>query len=136
MFGKLSWDAVPFHEPIVMITIAMIALGGLALVGGITYFKKWTYLWTEWLTSVDHKKIGVMYIVVAMVMLLRGFADAIMMRTQLAMATEGAPGYLPPEHYDQIFTAHGVIMIIFMAMPFFTGLMNLAVPLQIGRAHV
>ncbi|CRM00803.1 MULTISPECIES: cytochrome o ubiquinol oxidase subunit I [Pseudomonas] len=136
MFGKLSWDAVPFHEPIVMITIAMIALGGLALFAGITYFKKWTYLWTEWLTSVDHKKIGVMYIIVAMVMLLRGFADAIMMRTQLAMATEGSPGYLPPEHYDQIFTAHGVIMIIFMAMPFFTGLMNLAVPLQIGARDV
>ena len=91
MFGKLSWEAVPFHEPIVMVTIAMIALGGLALFAGITYFKKWTYLWTEWLTSVDHKKIGVMYIVVAMVMLLRGFADAIMMRTQLAMATEGSP---------------------------------------------
>ena len=136
MFGKLSWEAVPFHEPIVMVTIAMIALGGLALFAAITYFKKWTYLWTEWLTSVDHKKIGVMYIIVAMVMLLRGFADAIMMRTQLAMATEGSPGYLPPEHYDQIFTAHGVIMIIFMAMPFFTGLMNLAVPLQIGARDV
>jgi cytochrome o ubiquinol oxidase subunit 1 len=68
MFGKLSWEAVPFHEPIVMITIAMIALGGLALFAAITYFKKWTYLWTEWLTSVDHKKIGVMYIIVAMVM--------------------------------------------------------------------
>lgn len=90
----------------------------------------------QWLTSVDHKKIGVMYVIVAMVMLLRGFADAIMMRTQLAMATEGSPGYLPPEHYDQIFTAHGVIMIIFMAMPFFTGLMNLALPLQIGARDV
>ena len=77
MFGKLSWEAVPFHEPIVMVTIAMIALGGLALFAAITYFKKWTYLWTEWLTSVDHKKIGVMYIIVAMVMLLRGFADAL-----------------------------------------------------------
>ena len=136
MFGKLSLDAIPYHEPIVMVTIAMIALGGLALVAAITYFRKWTYLWTEWLTSVDHKKIGVMYIIVAMIMLLRGFADAIMMRTQLAMATEGSPGYLPPEHYDQIFTAHGVIMIIFMAMPFFTGLMNLAVPLQIGARDV
>src|SRR5471030_2078253 len=136
MFGKLSWDAVPFHEPIVMVTIAMIAPGGLALFAGITYFKKWTYLWTEWLTSVDHKKIGVMYVIVAMVMLLRGFSDAIMMRSQLALATEGSPGYLPPEHYDQIFTAHGVIMIIFMAMPFFTGLMNLAVPLQIGARDV
>ena len=136
MFGKLSLEAIPYHEPIVMVTLAMIALGGIAVVGAITYFRKWTYLWTEWLTSVDHKKIGVMYIIVAMVMLLRGFADAIMMRTQLAMATGGAEGYLPPEHYDQIFTAHGVIMIIFMAMPFFTGLMNLAVPLQIGARDV
>ncbi|QBF25232.1 cytochrome o ubiquinol oxidase subunit I [Pseudomonas tructae] len=136
MFGKLSLDAIPYHEPIVMVTIAMIALGGLALIGAITYFKKWTYLWSEWLTSVDHKKIGVMYIIVAMIMLLRGFADAIMMRTQLAMATGGSEGYLPPEHYDQIFTAHGVIMIIFMAMPFFTGLMNLALPLQIGARDV
>ncbi|MGA9222982.1 MAG: cbb3-type cytochrome c oxidase subunit I, partial [Pseudomonas graminis] len=136
MFGKLSLDAIPFHEPIVMITVAMIAIGGAALLGLITYFKKWTYLYTEWLTSVDHKKIGVMYIIIAMVMLLRGFADAVLMRSQLAMATEGSPGYLPPEHYDQIFTAHGVIMIIFMAMPFFTGLMNIVVPLQIGARDV
>ncbi|MHB2079613.1 cytochrome o ubiquinol oxidase subunit I [Pseudomonas asiatica] len=136
MFGKLSLEAIPYHEPIVMVTLAMIALGGIAVVGAITYFRKWTYLWSEWLTTVDHKKIGVMYIIVAMVMLLRGFADAIMMRTQLAAATGGSEGYLPPEHYDQIFTAHGVIMIIFMAMPFFTGLMNLAVPLQIGARDV
>ncbi|KQQ50655.1 cytochrome o ubiquinol oxidase subunit I [Pseudomonas sp. Leaf127] len=136
MLGKLSLESVPFHEPIVMVTLAMIALGGLAVVGAITYFKKWNYLWTEWLTSVDHKKIGVMYIIVAMVMLLRGFADAIMMRTQLAMAQNGAEGFLPPEHYDQIFTAHGVIMIIFMAMPFFTGLMNIVLPLQIGARDV
>ena len=136
MFGKLSLDAIPYHEPIVMITLAMIALGGIALVAAISYFKKWTYLWTEWLTSVDHKKIGVMYIIVAMVMLLRGFADAVMMRTQLALAQNGSEGYLPPEHYDQIFTAHGVIMIIFMAMPFFTGLMNIVVPLQIGARDV
>ncbi|MGB8972473.1 MAG: cbb3-type cytochrome c oxidase subunit I, partial [Pseudomonas capeferrum] len=136
MFGKLSLEAIPYHEPIVMVTLAMIALGGIAVVGLVTYFRKWTYLWTEWLTTVDHKKIGVMYIIVAMIMLLRGFADAIMMRTQLAAATGGSEGYLPPEHYDQIFTAHGVIMIIFMAMPFFTGLMNLAVPLQIGARDV
>jgi len=136
MFGKLSLEAIPYHEPIVMVTLAMIALGGIAVVGLITYFRKWTYLWTEWLTTVDHKKIGVMYIIVAMIMLIRGFADAIMMRTQLAVATGGDTGYLPPEHYDQIFTAHGVIMIIFMAMPFFTGLMNLAVPLQIGARDV
>ena len=136
MFGKLTLDAVPFHVPIVMITLSVVALLGISLVAAITYFKKWNYLWSEWLTSVDHKKIGVMYIVVAMIMLLRGFADAIMMRSQLALATNGSEGYLPPEHYDQIFTAHGVIMIIFMAMPFFTGLMNIVLPLQIGARDV
>ena len=74
MFGKLSLEAIPYHEPIVMVTLAMIALGGIAVVGLITYFRKWTYLWSEWLTTVDHKKIGVMYIIVALIMLLRGFA--------------------------------------------------------------
>lgn len=102
MFGKLSLDAVPFHEPIVMVTIAGIILGGLALVGLITYFGKWTYLWKEWLTSVDHKRLGIMYIIVAIVMLLRGFADAIMMRSQQALASAGEAGFLPPHHYDQI----------------------------------
>ncbi|SPX11621.1 cytochrome o ubiquinol oxidase subunit I [Escherichia coli] len=92
MFGKLSLDAVPFHEPIVMVTIAGIILGGLALVGLITYFGKWTYLWKEWLTSVDHKRLGIMYIIVAIVMLLRGFADAIMMRSQQALASAGRSG--------------------------------------------
>ena len=95
MFGKLSLDAVPFHEPIVMVTIAGIILGGLALVGLITYFGKWTYLWKEWLTSVDHKRLGIMYIIVAIVMLLRGFADAIMMRSQQALASAGEAGFLP-----------------------------------------
>ncbi|MFX8156604.1 cbb3-type cytochrome c oxidase subunit I, partial [Acinetobacter baumannii] len=104
--------------------------------GLITYLKKWSYLWNEWITSVDHKKIGVMYCILAIVMLLRGFADAIMMRSQLAVASGGGAGYLPPEHYDQIFTAHGVIMIFFMAMPLMTGLINLIVPLQIGARDV
>lgn len=136
MFGKLTLEAIPFHVPIVMVTITAIILMGTGLLAGITYFRKWGYLWTEWLTSVDHKKIGVMYIIVALVMMLRGFADAIMMRSQLALAHGGSEGYLPPEHYDQIFTAHGVIMIFFMAMPFMTGLMNIAVPLQIGARDV
>ena len=136
MFGKLTLDAVPYHEPIIMITLTAVALMGLAVAGGLTYFKKWNYLWTEWLTSVDHKKIGIMYILVALVMLLRGFADAIMMRGQLAVASGGAEGFLPPHHYDQIFTAHGVIMIFFMAMPFMVGLMNIVVPLQIGARDV
>ncbi len=136
MFGKLTLSAVPYHEPIVMVTLAVVALLGLGVFGAITYYRKWTYLWTEWLTSVDHKKIGVMYIIVALIMLLRGFADAIMMRGQLALAEGANHGYLPPHHYDQIFTAHGVIMIFFVAMPFMIGLMNLVVPLQIGARDV
>ncbi|ARU89331.1 cytochrome o ubiquinol oxidase subunit I [Pseudomonas sp. M30-35] len=136
MFGLLTLDAVPLHTPIIMGTLGIVALLGLAIVAALTYYGKWSYLWTEWLTSVDHKKIGVMYILVAMIMLLRGFADAIMMRGQLAMAEGANHGFLPPEHYDQIFTAHGVIMIIFMAMPFMIGLMNIAVPLQIGARDV
>jgi cytochrome o ubiquinol oxidase subunit 1 len=135
MFGKLSLDSIPYHEPIIMVTAAGIALGGALVLGLITYFGKWRYLWTEWLTSVDHKKLGVMYIVVALIMLFRGFADAIMMRTQLALSYN-APGFLPPHHYDQIFTAHGVIMIFFMAMAFMVGLMNIIVPLQIGARDV
>ncbi|WP_213993340.1 cytochrome o ubiquinol oxidase subunit I [Sodalis sp. dw_96] len=136
MFGLLTLDSVPYHEPIIMITVAAIVVLGLALLATITYFGKWQYLWSEWFTSVDHKKIGVMYMIVAFVMLLRGFADAIMMRSQQALASAGEAGFLPPHHYDQVVTAHGVIMIIFMATPFVVGLMNLAVPLQIGARDV
>ena len=136
LLGKLSLDVVPYHEPIIMVTLAAIAVGGLALLAILTKYKAWGMLWNNWITSVDHKRLGIMYIVVAMIMLVRGFADAIMMRTQLALATNGATGYLPPEHYDQIFSAHGVIMIIFMAMPFMIGLMNIVVPLQIGARDV
>ncbi|TPE53322.1 cytochrome o ubiquinol oxidase subunit I [Maribrevibacterium harenarium] len=133
--GKLSWDALPY-DPIVIGTLTVVAIGGAFLFALITKMKKWGWLWREWLTSVDHKRLGIMYIILAFVMLIRGFADAIMMRTQLALATNGSEGYLPPDHYDQIFTAHGVIMIIFVAMPFMTGLMNLIVPLQIGARDV
>ncbi|WP_066097429.1 cytochrome o ubiquinol oxidase subunit I [Xanthomonas massiliensis] len=136
MLGKLTIEAVPYHEPIIMGTLAAVILGGVAVLGLITYFKKWGYLWNEWFTSVDHKKIGIMYLVVAFVMLLRGFADAIMMRAQQAIAAGGAEGYLPPHHYDQIFTAHGVIMIFFVAMALVTGLMNIVLPLQIGARDV
>ena len=116
LFGRLTWDAIPFHEPILLATFAVVALGGVAVLGLLTYYKAWGYLWREWLTSVDHKKIGVMYIILAIVMLLRGFADALMMRAQQAIAFGDHAGYLPPHHYDQIFTAHGVIMIFFVAM--------------------
>ncbi|MFM0044189.1 cytochrome o ubiquinol oxidase subunit I [Paraburkholderia sediminicola] len=135
MFGKLTLDAIPYHEPIIVGAGVFMALVGLAVLGTITYLGKWRYLWTEWLTSVDHKKLGIMYIIVAMIMLLRGFSDAIMMRLQQALGYM-SPGYLPPHHYDQVFTAHGVIMIFFMAMAFMIGLMNLIVPLQIGARDV
>ncbi|SKD01790.1 cytochrome bo3 quinol oxidase subunit 1 apoprotein [Burkholderia sp. CF099] len=136
MFGKLTLDAIPYHEPIIMGTLGVVILGGLALLGAITYVGKWSYLWKEWITSVDHKRIGVMYIILALIMLLRGFADAIMMRAQQAVAFGDSAGYLPPHHYDQIFTAHGVIMIFFVATPLILGLMNVVVPLQIGARDV
>lgn len=140
IFGRLTLDSLAFlHEPILMGTFAVAALLGLALLAVLTKFKLWKPLWTDWLTSVDHKKIGIMYIVVALVMLVRGFSDAVMMTSHQALAVtqsfEGA-GYLPPEHYDQVFTAHGVIMIFFVATPILVGLMNIAIPLQIGARDV
>ncbi|KVU91669.1 cytochrome o ubiquinol oxidase subunit I [Burkholderia ubonensis] len=135
MFGKLTLSAIPFDQPIIMGAGAFMGLVVLGILAALTITGRWKWLWSEWLTSVDHKKIGVMYIIVAFIMLLRGFADAIMMRMQLALAYN-APGFLPPHHYDQIFTAHGVIMIFFMAMVFMVGLMNLIVPLQIGARDV
>ncbi|KWF23791.1 cytochrome o ubiquinol oxidase subunit I [Burkholderia pseudomultivorans] len=135
MFGKLTLSAIPFDQPIIMGAGAFMGLVVLGILAALTITGRWKWLWTEWLTTVDHKKLGVMYIIVALIMLLRGFADAIMMRMQLALAYNG-PGYLPPHHYDQVFTAHGVIMIFFMAMVFMVGLMNLIVPLQIGARDV
>ncbi|SDH26554.1 cytochrome o ubiquinol oxidase subunit I [Bosea robiniae] len=136
IFGRFTLEAIPYHEPILIGTFAAVALGGLALVALVTRLKLWGYLWHEWFTSVDHKKIGIMYMILGVIMLLRGFADALMMRGQQAIAFAGNEGYLPPHHYDQIFTAHGVIMIFFVAMPFVTGLMNYVVPLQIGARDV
>jgi len=136
IFGRLSWDAIPFHEPILMVTFVGVMCGGIALLGALTYFRLWGPLWRNWFTSIDHKKIGVMYIVLGVVMLLRGFADALMMRAQQAMSFGDNAGFLPPHHYDQVFTAHGVIMIFFVAMPLVTGLMNFVVPLQIGARDV
>jgi cytochrome o ubiquinol oxidase subunit I len=136
IFGRLTLDAFPIHEPILVGTFIVVALGGAAVFGAITYFRLWGYLWKEWFTSVDHKRIGVMYMVLGIVMLLRGFADALMMRMQQAVSFGGSEGFLPAHHYDQIFTAHGVIMIFFVAMPFVTGLMNYVVPLQIGARDV
>src|SRR5215813_13783724 len=125
MFGKLTWDAIPWSHPIPLVA----GFGAFGLVGAVVLFVIFKgyapYLWREWITSCDHKRIGVMYVLL----------DAIMMRSQLALAYN-APGYLPPDHYDQIFSAHGTIMILFMAMPFVIGLMNIALPLQLGVRDV
>lgn len=136
IFGRLSLGALPLSEPIVVATFVAVALGGLVVIAAITKFRLWGYLWNEWFTTVDHKRIGIMYMILGVVMLLRGFADAVMMRIQQAMAFNGSEGYLNAHHFDQVFTAHGVIMIFFVAMPFVTGLMNYVVPLQIGARDV
>ena len=136
VFGRLTLDAVPYHEPIILVTFAIVALGGAVVLGAVTYFRLWGYLWHEWFTSIDHKKIGIMYCILALVMFLRGFTDALMMILQKAMSFGTNEGFLPPHHYDQVFTAHGVIMIFFVAMPLITGLINYVVPLQIGARDV
>jgi cytochrome o ubiquinol oxidase subunit I len=135
MFGKLTWDAIPWSQPIPLVAGAVVVLAVLAILVWVVLKGYLPYLWREWITSVDHKRIGVMYTLLGVVMLLRGFIDAIMMRSQQAIAFRAA-GYLPPEHYDQIFSAHGTIMIFFAAMPIVIGLMNFVVPLQLGVRDV
>jgi cytochrome o ubiquinol oxidase subunit I len=136
MLGNLSWAAIPFQQPLPLYAMGVVGIAILAGLGVITKKGWWPYLWREWLTSVDHKRIGVMYLILALVMLLRGYSDGIMMRSQQAIAIGGAQGYLPPDHYNQIFSSHGTIMIFFVAMPFVVGLMNFVVPLQLGVRDV
>jgi cytochrome o ubiquinol oxidase subunit 1 len=136
MFGKLTWDAIPLHDPIPLFAAALVLLTIVGVLALVTVKGWWSVLWGDWITSVDHKRIGVMYIVLGLVMLVRGFIDALMMRSQLALAAGHAQGYLPPQHYDQIFSAHGTIMIFFVGMTLMVGLMNFAVPLQIGARDV
>ncbi|WP_315779820.1 MULTISPECIES: cytochrome o ubiquinol oxidase subunit I [unclassified Bradyrhizobium] len=135
MLGKLDWSAIPLGQPIPLVAAGLVLVAILGVLGWVLAKGHFPYLWREWITSVDHKRIGVMYILLAFVMLLRGGTDAIMMRTQQAVAFH-SNGYLPPEHYNQIFSAHGTIMIFFVAMPFVIGLMNLVVPLQLGVRDV
>jgi cytochrome o ubiquinol oxidase subunit 1 len=135
MLGKLSWDAIPFDQPIPLIASGLVIVVALGVLAWVVVKGHVPYLWREWITSVNHKRIGVMYTLMALVMLLRGFVDALMMRTQQAVAFQ-SQGYLPPEHYNQIFSAHGTIMIFFVAMPFVIGLMNIVVPLQLGVRDV
>lgn len=132
MLGRLTLEAIPYHDCVIFITCCIILSFLFLGLGIITFFKKWTYLWSEWFTSVDHKKIAIMYLILAFLMLIRGFIDAIMMRLQQVLVSCGYRGFLPSYHYDQVFTAHGVIMIFFVAMPLVIGLMNFIVPLQIG----
>ncbi|MFX3625022.1 MAG: cytochrome aa3 quinol oxidase subunit I [Ectobacillus sp.] len=125
--------AVP--HPSIAIYASMVAIGltVIAIIAGLTYFKKWGYLWREWLTTVDHKRIGIMYLISALLMLFRGGVDAIMMRAQLAVPDNKL---LDSQHYNEVFTTHGVVMIMFMAMPFIFAFMNYVVPLQIGARDV
>jgi len=136
MLGRLSWAAIPFDQPLPLYAMGLVGIVILVVLGIITKKGWWPYLWREWLTSVDHKRIGVMYVALALIMLVRGYVDAIMMRSQQAIAIGDAQGYLPPDHYDQIFSSHGTIMIFFVAMPFVIGLMNFVVPLQLGVRDV
>jgi cytochrome o ubiquinol oxidase subunit 1 len=136
MLGKLTWSAVPYNDPIPFYAGIGMIIAVVAFLSFVTAKGWWPYLWREWITTVDHKRLGIMYILLAMVMLVRGFIDALMMRSQLAMAAGSAKGYLPPEHYDQIFSAHGTIMIFFVGMTFIIGLINFVVPLQLGVRDV
>ena len=135
LLGKLTIDAIPLDQPIPLAAGAVVIVILLAIVGWIVFAGHLPYLWKEWITSVDHKRIGIMYTILGLVMLLRGFSDVMLMRSQQAFAYQG-PGYLPPEHYDQIFSAHGTIMVFFGAMPFIIGIMNFVLPLQLGVRDV
>src|SRR5215208_2985691 len=136
LFGRLTWDAIPFQQPIPLFTSIAVLLAVAGVVAWITGKGYWPYLWNEYITSTDHKRIGIMYIVLALVMLLRGFSDAIMIRLHQAIAIGPSQGYLTPEHFNQIFSAHGTIMIFFVAMPLVIGIMNFVVPLQLGVRDV
>src|SRR5262245_1833561 len=135
MLGKLTSDALPFYSGIAMGGALITVFGALCVVALITWLGQWRHLWTEWLTSLDHKKIGIMYVMLALIMLVRGFIDAVMIRTQQAVALD-SHGYLLPDHFDQIFTSHATIMVFFVAMPFVVGLFNVIVPQQIGARDV
>ena len=136
MLGKLSLAMIPYHNPIIMAAVGFSLLLVIVVLAVITRYRFWRTLWRDWLCSVDHKRIGVMYILLALVMLVRGLIDAVMMRAQQMLSVGAHAGYLPPEHYNQLFSAHGTIMIFFMAMPFLTGLINIVVPLQLGKRDV
>ncbi len=133
--GRLD-DAALKHDWIEYMAGVSMFLGLLAIVALLTYHKKWGWLWKDWFTSVDHKKIGVMYIVASAIMLAKGLVDALMMRAQQAVAFGDSSGYLGAEHFQQIFTAHGVTMILFVGMGLMFGIINIVLPLQLGARDV
>lgn len=135
MLGKLTLEAFQ-HDLIQNMAVISGGFVGAAVFGLITYLKKWKWLWKEWITTVDPKRIGVMYIVVVLIMFLKGFADAVMMRAQQALASGDGLGILHSSHFQEVFSAHGTTMIFFVAMGFMFGIMNLIIPLQIGARDV
>ena len=136
MLGKLTLDAFSHDSMIIIFANIIMIVAGLAVVAAMTYYRKWGYFYREWVTTVDHKKIGIMYIAFALIFLVRAFIDASMVRAQQAIAGGGAEGYLHAGHFAELFTGHGTMMIFFMAMPFLIGLMNIAIPTQIGARDV
>lgn len=135
LLGKLTLDQFP-HNPITAGAAVSIVIGGVVVLLAITYFKKWSWLWHEWLTTTNHKKIGIMYCLVAVLMLLRGLSDAVMMRAQQAVAAGSNAGPIPPDMFQQVFSAHGTIMIFFVAMGLMFGIINLIMPQQLGSRDV
>jgi cytochrome o ubiquinol oxidase subunit 1 len=135
MFGRLTLDAFK-HDFVQGIGIAMMVIAGILAIGLLTYFKRWRWLWDEWLISLDPKRIGVMYLSMAVIMLFKGFSDAALMRIQQAFSVGDAHGIMSADHFQQIFTAHGTTMIFFVGMGAIFGLMNLVIPLQIGARDV
>ncbi|MCA9350810.1 cytochrome o ubiquinol oxidase subunit I [Candidatus Nomurabacteria bacterium] len=134
VLGRLNLEAFQ-HDIIVMGAVATMLLAIVAIIAGLTYFKKWRWLWENYITTVDHKKIGIAYIVVSFVMLVRGFADALMLKGQQAVAS-GSGGFLSADHFQQIFSAHGTLMIFFVAMGLMFGIINVVLPLQLGARDV
>ena len=144
VLGRLEWQALPFvrawQQPtldnlIAAGAAAVVVVAMIAIAAWITRRGWWQRLWREWLTSLDHKKIGIMYVVLAFGMMARAVIEAVLMRVQQATAI-AAPGIVAPDHFAQLFSTHGTIMIFFMAMPFLTGLINFVMPLQIGSRDV
>lgn len=135
MFGRLTLDAF-HHEASQTGAVFGMVLSGIGLLALITYLERWKWLWKEWLTSVDPKRIGIMYIVVALIMFLKGFADALMMRLQQALSVGESHGFISAGHYQEVFSSHGTTMIFFVAMGVMFALMNLIIPLQIGARDV